>query len=123
MVPLGRAEVQQETVEQLKRILAGLADDPKIQLEETVLGLLITQAHIFIRFNVYKGYPTALWQLCRRFNMAGYVVAIQTFIFLSSDERDYGYSFSVRKRVLREGRSKAIDVELLMSSIFQEEIE
>ena len=80
LVRLGRGHVQAKTSALLVDIVSRLSDDSFLQITETLLALLLTEAHLVIRFDMYSRYPTALWRLCRKFNLQSYAAEILDFV-------------------------------------------
>ena len=86
---------------------------------ESFLAMFTTVCHIHIRFNVYNCYPTRLWQMCKKWNPAGYVSAIQLFLDESSNAPDCGYSLPLQARAW----AQPLPVQFLMSTSMQDEVE
>ena len=60
LVRLGQGEVQERTSKLLVEMLPLLPNDSVLDLTDTFTSLLLTQAHLVIRFDLYLKYPTRL---------------------------------------------------------------
>ena len=121
-VRLAQREVQEKTAEELRDILPLLAFDPKLDVADTVLGLLTTQAHIVMRFDSYAGYAGKLWRACRIWNETGWPLGIKDFLETPADDMDSGYSADLLEVALSQG-SLAQQADYMMSDPVQLEIE
>ena len=120
-VRLAQGEVQQHTCEHMQKLIRLLHVDPKLDVVDTMQGLLTTEIHIIIRFEVYSRYPGKLWEMCRKYNPLGHLLAIQAFLEEPEEELDYGYAHQLQVRALAEG-SISDAATYLMSSPVQAEI-
>ena len=57
LLRLAQGKVQQRTCEDVQRLIPLLRLDPKIDIVETLQGLLVTETHILVRFDKYGLYP------------------------------------------------------------------
>ena len=92
LVRLGRGQVQQRTSALFSEIVSLLMNDPALDLSKTLLSLMVTQAHLVIRFDMYLRYPTSLWRMTRRYNLQSYAAEILEFLYTDDDILDIGYS-------------------------------
>ena len=72
LVRLGKREVQQRTAALLAKLIPLLPTDPQLNGNDALRSLLLTEAHLVMRFDTYARYPTSLWKLTRKFNVAHY---------------------------------------------------
>ena len=123
MVRLGRREVQVRTSSLLADILPKLGNDPILDLNATFLGLLLTEAHLVIRFDQYARYSSALWRLTRKFNVEEYAQCILNFLGTEDLLLDAGYSLLLKQEAWKAaGGVEAIAVEYMMSDSVQDEL-
>lgn len=123
MVRLGRGEIQARTSELFVQIVRDLDNDPELNRSDTLSGLLITQAHICIRFDQYKRYPTRLWRLTMKFNPGSFSAEILLFLHTDDQVMDGGYSKLLKQEAwARAGGVEADAAGYLMSPGVQSEI-
>jgi len=124
MVRLGRREVQARTCQLFCDMVNSLANDPDLDPDDAIAGLLITQAHIVIRFDQYARFPTSLWKLTHKYNSCGYASEILDFLRLDDRFLDGGYSALLKQEAWAVANSVEADaVAYLMSDIVQTELE
>ena len=123
MVRLGRGEVQSRTSALFVQIVKDLDNDPDLDRTDALAGLLITQAHICIRFDQYSHYPTRLWMLSKKYNPGSFGAGILSFLHTEDLELDGGYSKLLKEEAwARAGNVEADAVAYLMSHEVQSEI-
>ena len=93
LVQLGRGIVQRRTSQQLQSIITLLPEDESLHLLGVLTALFTTQLHIVIRFQQYREFPTKLWEICQKWNPAGYATAAQNLLEMADDDLDLGYTF------------------------------
>jgi len=76
MVRLGRGEVETRTATLFTEIVRSLPNDPELDRDDALCGLLLTQAHTVIRFNQHRRLLAQVWKLTRKFNPVGYAAEI-----------------------------------------------
>jgi len=69
-------------------------------LDSTLQGLLLTDAHILMRFEMYHAYPFFLWKLTRKWNKWGYLLAIGEFLSWRAEQLDTELSLDLRRDAL-----------------------
>lgn len=86
LVRLGKREVQQRTSALLVEILPLL---PKVL---ALRHLLLTEARLIMRFDVYTWFPTKLWTLTRQYNPANFGADTIALLRMDPSCFDTGYS-------------------------------
>ena len=123
MVRLGRREVQLRTSALLADIVPRLPDDPQVDQKGTLHALLLTQAHIVMRFDMYSRFPTRLFVLTKKYNSTGYLVEIVDFLSMDDRLLDGGYSLLLKREAWeRGGQVEARAVDYLRSDNVQSEL-
>jgi hypothetical protein len=123
LVRLGRGEVQERTSKLFVEMLPLLPNDSVLDLTDTFTSLLLTQAHLVIRFDLYLKYPTRLWRLTRKFNRELYGVDIIEFLHTDDKLLDVGYSVLLKREAWNFGKDVEADsVAYLMSDNVQVEL-
>ena len=121
LVRLGKGEVQSKVSARLKIILSLLLTDEKIDAARCLIGLLTTFAHVVIRYEVFKLFPTALWTLTEKWNPNGWEDAILSLLQMGYSKVDTGYTGPLLMEARRRG-NEADAVTYLMSSEVQAEL-
>jgi hypothetical protein len=124
LIRLSKGEVQLRTSSLMCDILPRLKNDPNIDFKQCVLRLLVTQAHIIIRFNQYREYPAKIWKLSKKYNPTLYTSDIISFINEPADNLDYGFSKPLQEEawdISDQNESKA--VEYLRGKEIQDELD
>lgn len=119
LVRLGQREIQRKTGAQLASIIPKLTMDPDLDCARALYGLLVTEAHIYARFEEYARYPTRVWKLTREFNR-DYMYEIEYFLTCDESELDAGYSLPLRQAAMKGDVAAAIS--MLASDDIQEEL-
>jgi hypothetical protein len=123
LVRLGRGEVQERTSQLLVEMLPLLPNDTVLDLTDTFTSLLLTQAHLVIRFDLYLKYPTRLWTLVRKFNRELYGAVIIEFLHTDDKLLDVGYSVLLKREAWTVGKDVEADaVAYIMSDNVQAEL-
>ena len=100
LVLLGQKNVQRRTKALLCELVPQLSADPALDLDQAVPALLVTEGHIFLRYDEYCEFPTELWRLTRRWNPHGYCQACEKFLGANPDSLDAGYSWPLQAQAL-----------------------
>ena len=123
LVQLGQAVVQKRTSILFQSIVCRIPSDPILDRTDTLRRLLVTQAHILIRFSIYTRYPTSLWKLVKEFNPEAYTDEIVQFLYAEDSVLDAGYSLLLKKEAWQVAENVEADaVGFLMSSLIQSEL-
>ena len=122
VVRLGKKEVQTSCFGEFCRTLEFARNDPQLDLTDVVPALLTTLGHIIVRFEDYCQWPFCLWKLTRKYNADGCVLEAESFLELSPDLLDLGYSAPLQRSALAAG-SIADGITLLLSDAVQHEVE
>ena len=124
LVRLGKGEVQARTCTLMAEMLSLLPNDPALDKKSCVHRLLLTEAHIIIRFNQYLWYPARIWMLSRKYNPDLYGAEIVSFLRLDDQDLDGGYSLLLQKEAWRHaGGVEAAAVSYLMAEDIQVELD
>ena len=67
-----------------------LRTDAAIAVKEAIIALLVTEAHIIIRFQQYLECPTKIWRMCRVYNPVEFAACIEEFTEAPTHELDVG---------------------------------
>ena len=123
LVRLGRGEVQERTSKLLVEMLPLLPHDSVLELTDTFTSLLLKQAHLVIRFDLYLKYLTRLWRLTRKFNRELYGADIIEFLHTDDKALDVGYSVLLKREAWKSGKDiEADSVAYIMSAHVQTEL-
>ena len=109
LVRLGRGEVQERTSQLLVEMLPLLPNDTVLDLTDTFTSLLLTQAHLVIRFDLYLKYPTRLWTLVRTFNRELYGAVIIELLHTDDKLLDVGYPVLLKREAWTVGKDVEAD--------------
>ena len=106
LVALGKGKVQERTSRLFAHIARLIPNDLELPPVETLLALLQTQAHLVIRFDQYRRFPTRLWELTRKHNPCTFAAACWDFLHAKEADLDLGFSLCLQREAW-EGRSDA----------------
>ncbi|CAK0880092.1 unnamed protein product [Prorocentrum cordatum] len=121
-VRIAQGDIQKHTGEHLRRLLPLLCVDEKLVVPACLTALLVTQAHIVMRFDMYGRFPGKLWMMSRRRNPMGYSRKCEEFLQVPDDDLDLGYSLALKREAWR-CRSLSDAAMWLMADEVQEEID
>ena len=123
LVRLGKGEVQVRTAGLIAEILLLLEHDPSLDKKDVVHHLLLTEASLIIRFDMYRRYPTSLWKLTRAYNPDYFSADILQFLHEDEKVLDGGYSLPLQQAAWAAGQgTEAGAAAYLMSDPVQDEI-
>ena len=120
LVRLALGEVQRRTSELLQEMLPLLDADPVLDVNSTFLGLLVTEAHIIIRYSQYRRYPNRICLMCAVYNPLGYPDEIETFLQTPDLDLDFGYGLPLKRDALAKGKAAK---DYLTTTAMQQELE
>lgn len=123
LVRLAKKEVQERSSALFADIVSRIDDDPVLDRTKAVCNLVLTQAHLVMRFDAYSRYPMQLWSLTRKFNMNGYAASIADFVLADDRFLDAGYSMPLKAEAWAAANGVEADaVGYLMQDRVQAEI-
>ena len=98
--------MQQRVAKELTSVLGALRRDATLapQLGLVVTRVLITAAHVVLRFRQYSDYPCRAALMSRTWNPDGFQQEILRFLKAPEGWLDTGYSLPLRKEALASGR-------------------
>ena len=109
MVRLGRGEIETRTATLFAEIVRSLPDDPELDRDDALCVLLLTQAHIVIRFNQCCRFLAQLWKLTNKFNPVGYAAEIFDALHWGNRLLDGGYSLLLKHEAWSAGQGVEAD--------------
>ncbi len=131
LVKLARGHVGRRVWERLAEIMGwgggggGLAHDPTLRGHEShVLECLAaTAGELQVRFRQYETWPARVVLLSKRFNPRGCVAEALGLLAAAPGMLDRGFSLRLRERALQAGPSDAQQLDFLLSTAVQAEID
>jgi hypothetical protein len=122
---LTKREVQLKRSQQLRDVVSNLHHDTQLQIDRAIIRLLITEAHLVMRFAQYLAYPTRLWELTKEWNPQRFASCVEDFLLAPQTDLDAGYSMQLQQDAFSRGGAAGITpggISYLMSAPIQNEI-
>ena len=122
LVRLAKGAVIERLGEDFGKILSMLHFDPDLDVVGAFTLLLGTAVEVATRYEQYKIWPFAAWELCAKFNQHGYLTACHDFVLAEPERLDEGFGLPLQRLARSVGDNVARQVQWLLSDPVQDAI-
>ena len=121
VVQLAKGEIQEKAARTVSYILQRLRYDPVVPVVPATVALLTTYGHCRMRFDIFRSFPSRLWEISFLWNPKGWLEACVIFLEILIEDLDVGYSLPLQ-RAAKAFASEMEQLAYLMSAEVQSDI-